>query len=335
MKFYYLIFLLFVILLSCSNEGIKKLNVYIEADTLELQTSNNSFIGLINDFVVDKQGKIYLLDGSNKKIFLFSKEGKQLKEYGKGEGKGPGEFLDPRSIDIDKKGNLYICDLLKREITVLDSNNNVLATPKVKIMPAKILVIAPFEILMIGFPFTYKGNLIHKYRINTSNSTLELENSFCERVGGDLGRRIDFSGNTGRLLKDQNNFTYYSFSFPYEIRKYNQDGKLLKTFKRNLKSFTEPFNNTTKRIVEMPAAITDIFFIKAQLAVRYRITKNNDIRYLIDIFDVETGEYTGTINTVTADIRIMKNGQDESIIYGDNAKFPQLISLKFIIEYKK
>jgi hypothetical protein len=62
------------------------------------------------DFVVDKNGAIYLLDSKNGRIQHFSSEGKFIRSFGR-IGQGPGELSQaPTRIRLLEDGNLYVID---------------------------------------------------------------------------------------------------------------------------------------------------------------------------------------------------------------------------------
>jgi len=75
---------------------------------------------------VDRQGNIYVLDGGNKCIQVFDKQGQYLRTIGR-KGQGPGEFRSPQNVFVnDKNGEVYVPDF--RSIKVFASNGNYLKT---------------------------------------------------------------------------------------------------------------------------------------------------------------------------------------------------------------
>ena len=57
---------------------------------------------LPGDVAVDKAGNIYILDSGNARIQKFGPDGKYLATIGR-KGQGPGEFILPDGLDIDKR----------------------------------------------------------------------------------------------------------------------------------------------------------------------------------------------------------------------------------------
>lgn len=65
--------------------------------------------GSITSFKVDREGKIYVIDGKDSLIKIFDDEGKFLKSFGKS-GQGPGEFLSPLDIYFIKDDKMLILE---------------------------------------------------------------------------------------------------------------------------------------------------------------------------------------------------------------------------------
>jgi len=77
------------------------------------------------EVAVGVKGSVYVLDGANNKVKIFTRNGKFVRSVGKS-GKGEGEFGYPVGMDIDAQGDIYIADTGNRRIQVLDPNGNYL-----------------------------------------------------------------------------------------------------------------------------------------------------------------------------------------------------------------
>ena len=81
------------------------LNAASSAATTRLVTrvqpgpSDTWLFGRIQALTVDRNGRIYVLDATDQKIRVFSESGKPLRVLG-GLGRGPGELLRPRTLDV-------------------------------------------------------------------------------------------------------------------------------------------------------------------------------------------------------------------------------------------
>lgn len=71
-----------------------------------------------NDVAVDKDGNIYVLDAGNTRIQKFGPDGRYLATIGR-KGQGPGEFILPGGLDLDKNGNLVVGDTTQSRVHVI------------------------------------------------------------------------------------------------------------------------------------------------------------------------------------------------------------------------
>jgi tripartite motif-containing protein 71 len=78
------------------------------------------------EVAVGMNGNVYVLDGANNKVKIFTRNGKFLRSVGR-IGKGEGEFDYPVGMDIDALGDIYIADTGNRRIQVLDPKGNYLS----------------------------------------------------------------------------------------------------------------------------------------------------------------------------------------------------------------
>jgi DNA-binding beta-propeller fold protein YncE len=71
--------------------------------------SGDGEFNLPRDVALGKDGRIYVVDGGNFRVQIFSKEGKFLKSFGS-VGKQLGNFARPKEIATDRAGNVYVAD---------------------------------------------------------------------------------------------------------------------------------------------------------------------------------------------------------------------------------
>jgi sugar lactone lactonase YvrE len=91
--------------------GLKKVEL-----KQEFEISSDEF-GYIADIQVDSRGRIYICDGMNNTIHLYSGDGKFLRKIGKA-GEGPGEFKMLTGIIIGENDTVYAIDDMLRRITI-------------------------------------------------------------------------------------------------------------------------------------------------------------------------------------------------------------------------
>ena len=76
-----------------------------------------------SDVSVSKDGRIYVVDGVNNKIKIFSLNGEFVSSFGR-KGSAEGQFQYPLGIDIDNKGRVYIADSGNSRIQIFNSTGD-------------------------------------------------------------------------------------------------------------------------------------------------------------------------------------------------------------------
>tara|TARA_R110000868_G_scaffold238206_1_gene492712 strand:+ start:364 stop:1410 length:1047 start_codon:yes stop_codon:yes gene_type:complete len=91
---------------------------------------------------ISQNNYVFVADNNEKVINQFNLDGKLKQSFGKGEGRGPGEFLGIIDIMIDQSGNIWGLDDRNNTVTVFDVNDSenfeVLNFPEVfnRVIPA-------------------------------------------------------------------------------------------------------------------------------------------------------------------------------------------------------
>ena len=76
------------------------------------------------DLAWDSSGNIFVADGyNNKRVVKIDKDGNFVKAFGS-RGRGPGQFEDVHTIQVDHQGNVYVGDRLNGRISVFDNDGN-------------------------------------------------------------------------------------------------------------------------------------------------------------------------------------------------------------------
>jgi DNA-binding beta-propeller fold protein YncE len=117
---------------------VVKLSPKLDKFLLQLGTTNErgndaTHFDLPSGVAVLKNGNIVVTDGyGNNRVVMFSKDGKFIKQTGKGaggrddKGTGNGEWVLPHKLAVDAAENLYIIDRENRRVQVFDKNLNYL-----------------------------------------------------------------------------------------------------------------------------------------------------------------------------------------------------------------
>ena len=82
-------------------------------------------LGLIRGIAEGEDGAVYVLDGAFHKIVVFNADGSLRGIVRGGRGRGPGEFLNPRSIALTESGGILVLDQASRTVTSFGSSGEV------------------------------------------------------------------------------------------------------------------------------------------------------------------------------------------------------------------
>lgn len=269
------------------NEKTVKLEHVLTIGTDDFEEDERYFFAVIVDIEFDKNGNLFVLDFKNRRINKYSPKGIFLQSFELRKGKGPGDYVMPSNIAIDKDDKIYIADRFKR-VTILDKNGKVLKLFEIreKGMPANIAV-GPTNSLYLT---VFNSLDIHRiFQYSPLNG--QLIKAFC-RSSNDKSIRKDEYGNIA-VASDGN--IYYSASYPYEIKKFSKEGKLLNHFSREA-NFQKPIDNprltSGKELLSISMGISVFPDGKILNLVRHeRIEKNKrKYEYWFDVFSKE-GEW--------------------------------------------
>jgi DNA-binding beta-propeller fold protein YncE len=74
----------------------------------EIRPQDSGFTGF-RDVAVDEGGNVYALESLAGRVWVFDKQGKEVRRFGK-RGQDPGEFDLPSGLAVDRKGSVYVLD---------------------------------------------------------------------------------------------------------------------------------------------------------------------------------------------------------------------------------
>jgi len=75
---------------------------------------------LPTDVAIGTDGRVYVVDGGNHRLAIFSRNGKHLRSVGR-RGSRNGEFLNPVGVGTDHKGRVYVADKDNHRIQVFSA----------------------------------------------------------------------------------------------------------------------------------------------------------------------------------------------------------------------
>ncbi|MXZ17661.1 MAG: 6-bladed beta-propeller [Rhodothermaceae bacterium] len=86
--------------------------------------------GQILSLDVDGQGRLFVLDSYAQQIHIFDPSGALVRTVGS-EGSGPGEFENATAVDVGETGEIWVMEMRKGQLTILDADGNYLRTERV------------------------------------------------------------------------------------------------------------------------------------------------------------------------------------------------------------
>ncbi|MDX5438314.1 MAG: hypothetical protein LPK03_14010, partial [Pontibacter sp.] len=183
-----------------------------EGELLKELFLDNTYAGF--GIATDKQGHFYVTRNGGK-ICKYTTEGELVMCFGS-TGKAPGQFNNPRGLDLDAQGNIYVADAGNRRVQKFDSQGNILQVydsletyPGYYLEPTEIKIDANNSLNIVG---------VHWFKRIAQDGTPELllSGSFIMDVAFDASQNI------------------YLTSVPWQdgqyVTKYSHSGDTLATF---------------------------------------------------------------------------------------------------------
>lgn len=335
-------FLLLLLLASCAQqeemESVSTNDFSVIPDTLFVSDEQSEvLVGRVRDIAIGHNGAIYLLDSSVNTVKVFDSNGNFVREMLSGQGRGPGETINPNSIFVDQLDNLYITDLGQNKILLLNSDNQLVSEVVLPFRPSKIAAKNPNDLFITGFRFSYSGNLIHHYS-RTSENDYELISTFAERGPQGESREVSMSGWSDQISIDKEGKIYVGRFFPYHIDIYTAEKEKVYSIERELDFITKPQMNMGSGMVTVSGVVREpLPLSNGQLLVRYFEMDEEQNR--VSYFDL----YNSSAELITtksfAQLGISENAENfvsdiaNNVLYaGFNDPYPGLIKYKIEFE---
>jgi hypothetical protein len=226
-----------------------------EIATIGLQNNNSkALISEPMDIAVDHLGDIYVLE-KGEGINKFDTNGKYLFSIGK-KGRGPGEILFGKDIDIDSQGNILVMDVGTNRITKYTSMGNLINTYSLNDInitsPVSLALDSKDNMYVYGYS---EDKLIHKL-----DSEGNIITSFMNKIPEDNKRiepHINMLGNMNITREDK---IYLTMISPYKVYIFDTEGNKQKEFVPKVDYSYKPKVYPSNDVIT-PFAITDIDFL--------------------------------------------------------------------------
>lgn len=109
----------------CFSQNIEFNQVFHETNNYIIH-QDEGLSGVLGEIACSEKGEMIIVDIGSKRVLFFDTTGKRRMDIGK-IGRGPGEFLQPIGLCVDRKDNIYVSDNLGRKVIKYDSNGKYLS----------------------------------------------------------------------------------------------------------------------------------------------------------------------------------------------------------------
>jgi hypothetical protein len=197
------------------------------------------------------------------------------------------------------------------------------------------------RIYIIGFPFTYKGDLIYEYDITKSND--EPVHVFCKRYQGLYQYEVDNTGMVPLISKDLKRETLFCSDFyPYRTRAFDKNHNIMYEFKREVKFFEPPYIKRKNPLYIIPVSgIYSMTRLNRNILINMLFFQNETkekIELFLDFWDIDKRLFLGSISQEELGIEIGRfiYSDENGYFYNyEHAPYPHITKYRMIITTKR
>ena len=198
--------------------------------------------GSIRSFDVDAQGQVYVLDDHSQEIHVFGPDGMLIRTVGR-EGAGPGEFERAAAVDVSRTGEIWVMQMQKGQLTILNSEGNYQRTEQVNSAgwdfwpyPGGFDQLGRYNAFVLSYDDENTSRLLARFdqsfapldTIAIPESPLEIERfEVVNEGGGRISTSIPFQGSFTWRFSSSGNF-WTLLTRPYELAEVTADGRILR-----------------------------------------------------------------------------------------------------------
>ncbi len=204
------------------------------------------FFGSIRSFDVDTQGRVYVLDDQSQEIHVFAPDGIWVRTVGT-RGAGPGEFENAAAVDLSRTGEIWVMEVRKGQLTILDSTGNYQRTERVNTTgwdfwpyPGGIDQLGRYNALVLSTEAEDTRQLLARFDQSSAPldtiafpvSPLTIESfEVVTEDGGSMSTSVPFQGSFSWRFSSGGNF-WTLLTRPYELAEITADGRVLRRVTR-------------------------------------------------------------------------------------------------------
>ncbi len=269
----------------------------------EVEGDENYMFSHIRNFVVDENENIYVADMKETKIKVFNKNGKFLREFGKG-GQGPGEIGRIYSIQITAKNELLVNDGRNRKLLYFTLEGEFVRSKDIRIfLPERVYCDSKENYYVLNIALDPPPS---HYELLKYDSDLNLITTIAKIPAPDRSKPYNPFGPMFYCQVMEDDCLLYGYPEDYELQILSPEGKLVKKIIRDY----DPVPVSEEEKVEMQERVSPgmkIEFSRYHSAYAYfKIDEEGQIfvqtwekpdsgeKYCFDVFDSE-GRYIAKI----------------------------------------
>ncbi len=238
-------------------------------------------------------GSVYVFDRGASQVVRFDPEtGQVLQRYGRGPGKGPGEFAMVSDFEVDPLGRVYVSDLETGRISLFAADGSLLATLKPRRLPNN-LALLNANLIVVHLINPHNDALFELYRLEQRGSKYRLR--FVRRFGEFLEKQAAFGLVLDGEITGADSFFVYAPRRIGWITAFRPDGSL-KFHRNTIDPIPIPrlIQRGSVRMVDRsaPRSMYEIAIDQQYIYLDKGSNKDqNEKKYLIDVYDASTGDY--------------------------------------------
>ena len=195
------------------------------------ETDDDYIFSKISALWVDSLGNIYLIEGKNREVRVFDKNGKFLRKFGR-KGRGSGEWIYPTYIYL-KNNIIYIVDGGNREISRYTLDGQFISDVRVDVNadPGAIFIDSEGNYIVLCSKFERSTYYYKLVKIDTKGKIIkrsekllwEKKKYVSSKNGSYIGVPEPFAPSGYIYSNKYTDYIYYGFSDNYEINVFNKD----------------------------------------------------------------------------------------------------------------
>ncbi|WP_178139372.1 6-bladed beta-propeller [Rhodothermus profundi] len=262
-----------------------------------LGNTPETFLNYVDFIKIGPRKTVYVFDrGVNQVIQFDLNTGQIVQRYGKGLGKGPGEFNVVTDFEVDNDGYVYVCDSENSRITIFSPNGSLLSTLSLSSPPLGIALLKD-KYIAVQLIDPKNDALFEIYQLEKNRDKYKLK--LIKRFGKFFEKQAALGLLLNGLITGSDTFFVYAPRRIGWLTAFRLDGTLLyhrttidpipvpKLIRQG--AVTRVDRNAPRATFEVVIDGNKVYLYAGKVKM-----ESNSI-YMIDLYDAYTGDYLFSI----------------------------------------